>query len=160
MIQRIQSVYLFVTAILMSLLCFFPLAEFVFFTDGGEGGVNKLFAWGIIEVTTGNIIPVWYTAILLGLTILLPLVIIFLYKKRWLQMRLCIVQIILLLGMQIYVVMYLLKIWKIVKGMEPVNIPVLSIMDMVPLVSIILVILALRGIFKDQTLIKSLNRIR
>lgn len=156
MIQRIQSLYLLLAALLMGALFFFPLANFL-----GGTEVYKLYAWGIR--TTGEnpqtIVPAVYMGILLSLAVLVPLVTIFLFKNRWLQIRLCIVEIILLVGMQIYVALYLYKSWAAISE-NTAHKMAFSLVDIFPLLSILFIYLAFRGIVKDAALIKSLNRIR
>ncbi len=156
MIQRIQSLYLLLTVILMGILCFIPLASFL---SGGE--VYKLFAWGIRA--TGPhptvVVPSVYMGILLGLSILVPLVTIFLYKRRLIQIRLCIVEMVLLVGMELYVVFYLYKVWKTI-SVQASHQLVFSVVDLFPLISLVLVYLAFRAIARDEALVRSMDRIR
>lgn len=152
MIQRIQSLHLLLVAILMAILCFVPYAEFL-----REGELCELYAWGI--KTTGEnpvmVVPTPYMGILVALSALLPLVAIFLFRKRLLQIRLCVVQMILLAGVQIYIGIYLYRAWSAVADKL-----VFSIVDIFPLIAIIFTWLAYRGIIRDEALVKSLDRIR
>lgn len=87
MIQRIQTLYLLIVAILMALTLFLPLAWFA--SDAGE---FTLRAFGL-ETAAGEVAqPTSYLGILLVLACLLPLVVIFLYKRRLLQIRLCVAE--------------------------------------------------------------------
>lgn len=135
MIQRIQSIYLLVTAVLGVLLCCFPMASAADFTL--KIGCNVTYSGLIV------IMP------------LLSLVTIFLYKKRILQMRLCSLNIVInaLTMVASGLFLYLahaagaddLKFyWPTV--IMPIN--------------IILLYLAVRAIGKDEALVRSLDRLR
>ena len=93
MIQRIQSVYLLVSAILLGLIFILPVAEI--------SSTDALYFFDIRGIHKGgevimNGLPLM---IFLSLVILIHLIIIFLFKKRLLQVRLLIMTIILLLGL-------------------------------------------------------------
>ena len=79
MIQRIQSVYLFVIGILMVLPLCVPIARVVVPNDTNY----DFFAYGIVEKSaeTSFVSYYWALFILSLFTILLPLITIFLYKK-------------------------------------------------------------------------------
>lgn len=152
MIQRIQTLYLLAAAILMALFCFLPFATFLY---GGE--VFKQTVWGINSSIEGaevvaRTIPM---GILTVISALLPLATIFLFKRRGLQMRLCVVEIILLLGVVVYMVMYLFR-----SGSDITEKIAFSIVDAFPVLAMILVFVAFRKIMRDHLLIKSLDRIR
>ncbi len=152
MIQRIQSLYLLAAAALMTVMCFVPFATFL---HGGE--LFRQTVWGIVSdgesaVTVVNTLPM---GILTALSALLPLVILFLYKKRGLQMRLCIVEVILLVGLIVYLVMFLLR-----SGSDLSDGIAFSVVDLFPILAIILTLMAFNRILKDQLLVKSLDRIR
>jgi hypothetical protein len=74
----------------------------------------------------------------------------FLYKKRMLQMRFNIFNSILLVALQGFIVYY------IVRGTGFI----FTVQSIFPVISLILSILAIRNILKDELLIKSLNRLR
>jgi hypothetical protein len=76
----------------------------------------------------------------------------FLYKKRILQMRFNIFNSILLVALQGFIVYYIISY--ISNGF------IFTIQSVFPAISLILSILAIRNILKDEFLIKSLNRIR
>lgn len=135
MIQRIQTIYLFIVTVLGILLCCFPVAEAGDFT----------IKWGA-------------TITFSGLSLLMPIVslsTIFLYKKRILQMRLCSFDIILnvltllLTALDIYLAHNTgdadIKLyWPVV--IMPIN--------------VIFLYLAIRAIGKDEALVRSLDRLR
>lgn len=162
MIQRIQTIYLFVLTALMAAVLFTPLARFL-------GGTEefRLMAFGVkslgepagLGVDSPYVASTLYMGILVALSTLLPLVNIFLYKRRWLQMRLCVVEIVLLIGVQIFVCYYIFKAWRSVSGLEIHSVSY-SLVDVFPLIGIVLAYMAMRGIIKDETLVRSLDRIR
>lgn len=157
MIQRIQSLYLLIVALLMATLLFVPLGAFI-----GSSEEFVITAWGISSLSApeaGKIVTSPQMAILIIIAGLVPLVTIFLYKKRFLQLRLCVVEIVLLIGVQIYIAMYVLRANNFVSELENASMR-FSVADILPIIGIILVCLAFRGVSKDIALLKSLDRIR
>ncbi len=162
MIQRIQTIYLFVLTALIAAMLFTPLARFL-------GGTEefRLMAFGVKSLGepagSGAVSPyvasTVYMGVLLVLAAVLPLVNIFLYKRRWLQMRLCVVEIVLLVGVQIFVCYYIFRAWRSVAGFEIHSVSY-TLVDVFPLIGIVLAYMAMRGIIHDETLVKSLDRIR
>ncbi|MFA5444122.1 MAG: DUF4293 domain-containing protein [Bacteroidales bacterium] len=89
--------------------------------------------------------------VLTGAVCTLLAVTIFLFKARKIQIRLCIYTSLIMLGLQVWIgAVYF-------KNMANVRFPVTTVF---PLVSIILVILALRAIGSDEALVQSYNRLR
>ncbi len=155
MIQRIQTLYLLLIFLGMLLLAFLPMATMM---SGPEE--FRITLWGIVNTDTGEtVVPTPQMGILWTLATLLPLVTIFLFRHRWVQLRLCVVEIILLSGMQIYIAFYVLRSRNALDLLELGSIKY-SPVDVIPLIGIILAILAFRGIVRDQALLNSLNRIR
>ncbi len=152
MIQRIQSLYLLAVAALMAAAVFTPLAYFV-------GGVEeyKLFAFALkgAEVTHSTI----YMGIIVALAAIIPFVTIFLFKNRMLQIRLCAVELVLLVGSQVFMAIYYYLSNRMFAQLE-FHAQGFHIAIIFPLVAIILDYLALRAIFHDEMLVKSLDRIR
>ena len=153
MIQRIQSLYLLAVAALMIAATFTPLAYFV-------GGVEeyKLFAFSLksAEVTHSTI----YMGIIVALSAIVPTVTIFLFKNRMLQVRLCAVEIVVLLGCIAFMAIYF---W--LSGANALEAAVVEHRQfgwaaIMPIVALVLVSLAARATFKDEVLVRSLDRIR
>lgn len=147
MIQRIQTVFILVAAILVSLLYKLKFADFTannelytFVAKGIYNGENLIF----------NGLPI---LIFIGLIAVLHFVIIFLYKKRLLQIRLLAFTIILLAGL------FGLFFYFTYAGFEEIKVA-FKIPVAFPVVAIILDYLAIRAIGKDEALIRSINRIR
>ena len=155
MLQRIQTVYLLAATVLISLMLFLPLAEIA-----AEGtGIYEVLSKGWY-ITSGETVEVamatWPVFILVLFLTLITLINIFLYKKRKLQIRICIYSIILAFGL-IGLIYYYFVI-----GIRPLDEPAyaLSFPMVLPAIFIILIYLAFRGIRKDEILVRSLNRIR
>lgn len=95
---------------------------------------------------------------------LLALVIIFLYKRRLLQARLNIMNVVLCLG---YYAMLALYVAFVVKGYEPIGEHTLTGADWylnvwaaIPLVNVVLTMMATRRILKDEALVRAADRLR
>ena len=90
---------------------------------------------------------------------LLALVIIFLYKKRLVQFRLCVMEMVLLAGTIVFEIYY---VWGGVRSLGGFDTAVwrMNLAALFPLFALILSYLALLGIRKDILLIRSLDRIR
>jgi Na+/melibiose symporter-like transporter len=78
----------------------------------------------------------------------------FLYKKRILQMRFNIFNSILLVVLQGFIIYY------IISCINQDTRFIFTVQSIFPVISLILSILAIRNILKDEILIKSLNRLR
>jgi len=147
MIQRIQTVYIFVAALLVGTLYKLKFADL-----SANNELYTFTAKGIFNDTemVFNGLPI---LIFIGIIVLLHLVIIFLYKKRIRQIRMLSFSIILLLGL--FGVFFYFSYAGFDNPKVAFKVPVVF-----PLVAIILDYLAIRSIGKDEALIRSLNRIR
>jgi len=155
MLQRIQTLYLLVVVILSVITLFSVQADFVGNVDSAQYILNFK---GVFQVqTTGNefVKNVWSLTALCVLIPAIALVTVFLYKKRLLQIRLSIINSVLLAG---YYGLLFIYLWQ--TGSELNADWHLEMVTAFPLINIILTFLAIRGIGKDEALIKSLNRLR
>lgn len=158
MIQRIQTVYLAIVAILSATVLFAKVGTYM------VGA--KMVAWFNnfafnAEGTTVESAGPWALGVILIMVILLNIVSIMLFNFRMRQLRLTIFSTILLVG---YVATYTFFAWLYqgkleAAGVEDVSYH-LSFMALLPVVSIILNMLAIHGIRKDEALVRSLDRIR
>ncbi|MEG1585522.1 MAG: DUF4293 domain-containing protein [Bacteroidales bacterium] len=151
MIQRIQTLLLLVAVCLISVMLFLPLATFQV-----NDVVYLLKADALINTMKDNQpeLVVWPLFIMLIIMILVPLVTIFMFKKRMLQIRLTIfssILCVLFYGLFFYEISAIHKI--INPSLISYNYWVLAL----PLVCIILNLLAIRRIGQDEMLIRSLN---
>ncbi len=147
MIQRIQTVYIFIAAVLTGLLLQLDFAELA---------VNgELYVFNAMGITSGdqivfNGLPVMA---FIGLITLLHIVVIFMYKRRIRQIRFLAFTFILLLGL-LGIFFYF-----IYAGFQNAEVAY-KIPMIFPLIAAILDYLAIRAIGKDEALVRSLDRIR
>ena len=99
----------------------------------------------------------WALMALSALIALIAMITIFLYKKRMLQIRLCIFNTILLVG---FYGLFAFFLWKISGVSVAFQFGNIRIALAFPLISIILNYLAIRNIGADEILVRSLNRLR
>jgi len=154
MIQRIQTLYLILAAALTACASFRPLASFA-----GGGEEFLLYAFGLRSADGATVQPTLYLGILLSLSLVLPLATVFLYKRRMLQVRLCAVEMVLLLGSLIMAGIYYFLSCRIFSSFE-FHAQSVRISFILPLAALIFTYLALRAIFRDELLIRSMDRIR
>ena len=154
MIQRIQTLYLLIVVILTGLTLWLPLAGF-----SNDGGTYLLTAFGVRDAA-GNIVQsTVYLGILLVLTAVLPLVVIFLFKRRMLQFRLCVAELMLLIGSIGMMGIYFFLCRRFFSGGEFYG-QELKVALIFPVVCLVFDFLAARAILKDEKLVRSLDRIR
>jgi len=153
MIQRIQSIYLLLVAILNSLLFVFPLNEMI----SGEH-VIRLSILGLYDVTLEKstlIADLFPLLAIVTVSILLSLIAIFLYKNRKLQMRISIYNSILGLGTIFLTLFYAYQIANTNQSQLGFSIGLV-----LPLIGSFFSFLAYKAIQKDDNLVKSVDRIR
>ena len=160
MIQRVQTVYMLASVIAILTMHFFWLASFAI-----PEATFELNSLGLVCQTKGFETDrmVWELFIVLLLMVALPLINIFLYKNRKLQLRVLIYTIIL------NVLYYGLFFWECYRlkgevaalsqgGVADVHYNIMMLV--MPAVSIFALIMAARGVIFDIALIKSLERLR
>ena len=155
MIQRIQTVFLFLAAIFAGVLFFSPIAAF---EHGAE--VMKLTVLGVNNQVNAQYFNAIYTLPLLVLTILvvaIPMVTIFMYKKRELQIKLSSLNV--FLNAIICGLIFLYYTSNIEKTIAAEGVAYLF-GTYIPLINMVLSILAMRWIKKDIELLKSVDRLR
>jgi len=155
MIQRIQTLYLLLVVIVTTVTFFSPFAGL---QNAEQAAIYEMSYRGLFEMNvSGNnmLANTWMLTALMALIPLLAFITIILFKKRMLQIRLIIFNIVLMAGFYGLMFIYL---WQFGKSLEASL--YLEIPAAFPLVGIILSIMAIRAIGKDEALIKSLNRIR
>jgi hypothetical protein len=160
MIQRVQTIYMLASVIAILTMHFFWLASFAI-----PEATFELNSLGLVCQTKGFETDrmVWELFIVLLLMVALPLINIFLYKNRKLQLRVLIYTIIL------NVLYYGLFFWECYRlkgevaalsqgGVVDVHYNIMMLV--MPAVSIFALIMAARGVIFDIALIKSLERLR
>ena len=161
MIQRIQSVYLALVAVLSILGLCLPLAQYFVGTTMVASFNHFVYtpAKGYDAFGSFSLAPLVF-GVLLIIVVLLTLVSIMLFRFRMRQLRLTIFSTLMLVG---YVLFYAFLAWKFQLQLAEINAEVqyhLCFAAILPVVSIILNCLAIHGIRKDEALVRSLDRLR
>lgn len=152
MIQRIQSVYLLIAAILMAVVVCTPLAVLI----GASDSFYLFKSMGVFENGLTLVYPSWGIAVCAVISALISFVSIFLFKKRKLQIKMSYVSIVFIILFYAAFAAYLYtgqvaleaKFSKVEYGLA------------LPAISLIVMVLALTKIKADERLVQSLNRIR
>jgi len=150
MIQRIQSLYLLLSAALGIVCLCRPLGRFL--TEEGEVCGNLYNLW-IALPQGGHLFSPWALFAILVIATALTLLNILLFTRRALQMRIASLCIILLVGYYAYLATFVY-----LNAGDGTFRPSLS--AAFPLVCIVLDYLAFRSILKDEMLVRSLDRLR
>lgn len=134
--QRIQTLYLLISTVLVAVLCFGTA-----YSLAGEDGIQAVSYWQLQKP---------YFGILLGILAFVVVLALVVYKSRILQMRLAVVGGLVALGMQLW----LAWMYFTFEG------PVFRWTVVFPLVICICNFLAARGCFQDQLMVESAYRVR
>lgn len=153
MIQRIQSVYLFLVTVIMILPLCIPIARMIV----PEAATYEFYSYGVVRLGEQPQVQAYYWGLLClnAIAILMPFAAIFLYKRRLLQMRLSLIEIFLCLGITA-LMWYHINYFSKEMGIDVI----FRYGFILPVICSILSYLATRGIIKDINLLKSYDRIR
>ncbi len=156
MIQRIQSLYLFIIVVLSAITLFSPVAGLQHLETAELYRLNYQGLF-LIDSNLGELFSTstWMLTALMVIVPLISLIVIFLFKKRILQIRLMFFNLVLMAGFYGILFIYL---WQFGKQLNAKWF--LEIVSAFPLINIIFSVLAIRAIGRDEALVKSLNRIR
>lgn len=170
MIQRKQSVYLFLAAALLSITYFVPLSTFI-----GEKDSLVLYLYHVESLVPGFSSPFSSFFILpliipVTLIVIISIVTIFLYKNRKVQLilvRFMLLLLLIYLGVYFF---YYIDVLENQSGGYPsyqYSVPILetgmqipTVIFIIPLVSAMLLFMAVRGITNDEKLVRSTDRLR
>ncbi len=142
MIQRKQSIYLFIAALLNAGVFYFDLYK----THNVVNGADTL---GQLRVSDH------YPSMLIVLVMtLLPLITIFMFGNRKRQLRMCFVSMLAIIS---FITLTLGRVGKIMPVPTSGNYWIGSIL---PAISFVFIILAILGIRRDEKLVKSVDRLR
>jgi hypothetical protein len=170
MIQRKQSVYLFLAAAILSVTYFFPLSSFI-----GETDSLVLYLYKVISLVPDSLVPLSPYFILplftiVSLVVVMSFVTIFLFKNRRVQLILVRFMLLLLLVYIGVFFFYYVDVLSNLSGgiasypngltIPSTDIQIPTIVFIVPLVSAVLLFLASRGIIGDEKLVRSTERLR
>lgn len=148
MIQRIQTVYLLLAAVASFLLFVLPIAS----TDAVIAG-SDLFADAKYTIQDNIVLTILFV-----LTGIAALAAIFLFKNRPLQRNLGRVALALTIIGVIFAIVFFMQDG-IVNTSEAIS-PADGIGAFLPVLSIIFIVLAIRGINKDEKTVRSMDRLR
>jgi hypothetical protein len=116
------------------------------------------------EYVNLNVLEKWPIAVMTVVVPVLAFVTIFLFKHRFLQVRMNIMNVILCLGFYAILALYIAYV---VKGHEQISDMILKGADWyinvwaaIPLVNLILLMMATRRILKDEALVRAADRLR
>ena len=154
MIQRLQTVYLLIVAVLFIALMFLPLAVL-------QHG-NNLYSFDVMGLNTVSQPELVYPTLPLmaigAIIAMLPLVTIFMYKKRLLQIRMCVFNALLIIG---FCSLFGYYLWQFSKSADFPNMNInIRLWASFPIIALIFDYLAIRNIGADEALIRSLERLR
>lgn len=155
MIQRVQSVYMFLVVVLMSFLLMFPVISF----EHQDGSILQFFSYGLKRISASGNEVILYSFPLLILVLVITIlnfINIFLYKKRTRQIRICVFNILLMIGLVFLCFYY----QRYINNNVPVTNHALKLPMVIPLICIIFNLLAIRGIGADELLVRSYDRLR
>lgn len=151
MLQRIQSLYIFVSFILGVVSLCNPIARLV---ADGERVATVYNLWASTAETHVHTLTPWVALfVVLVVATVLTFLSIMLFTRRGVQMRTLVLAILLLVGyygcMGAFVLLH-------TKGMQFVPSPFAAL----PFAMIVLDYLAFRGVLRDEMLVRSLDRLR
>lgn len=150
MLQRIQTVFLFFTALTMLAACLTPLAVFLL-------GADRVVVEVLNMQLNGRPDSSGLVLFVIGIAAsLLAVITIFFYKNRKLQIRLSIFNIILMICFYLYFGFIVFGL----SSNESFHFEKIGVGIIMPVIGIIFTILAIRKIKADEALVRSLNRLR
>lgn len=150
MIQRIQTLYLFLVVIFTGVILSTDLLSFTNSSSDVFLDPYKLYN---PEVSLKSSLPL---ATIYHLSFILVAVAIFLFKKRVFQIRLSVFSLVLYLGSYALMAFYFFSF----KKEFDLTFDAVKIGAILPFINAILLFLAIRSIGKDEALVRSLDRIR
>ncbi len=142
-IQRIQSLYLLLVVVLMSIFAFLPV--FGANVDGNNLAVGALPTCGVTQ-------PSWLLLTLDALVALLALITIFKYKDLKAQQRLCSILILLIVAVIVCIAIMFVS--------QKDGIAALQWSIALPFVALVFAMLAKKGVKHDRKLLSDSERIR
>lgn len=153
MIQRIQTIYLFLASLAIYALFLFPIVNILTGT-----GARKIMVTGVYEAVNNQVAqtePFTLLTIATAILGLIPIVLIFLFKNRKKQAML-------VYGQVVLVIAYSFWLAQTIKGAagKELEISDYSIGAGLTSLSILFLILAAKGIIRDDKLVKSADRLR
>jgi hypothetical protein len=155
MLQRIQSIYLLLAGLVIFALFLFPLAHNVYI----DTIPATIKITGVYQDAGGHPAQMQtFTALIAATAVvgILPFILIFLYKNRKKQIMYCYLYILVIIGFSFWMVQTI----KSVTGGFTLTTSNFGIGALLSSISIVLVIMAVKAIQRDEKLIKSADRLR
>ncbi|MBN2612744.1 MAG: DUF4293 domain-containing protein [Bacteroidales bacterium] len=155
MIQRAQSVYLFLVVVLMSFYLIFPIITF----GTGDEMQYRFFSYALKKTMDGEtqkLMSSWPLFFLVLVIAGISFYTIFLFHRRMVQMRLCVYNILLLIGLLGLTYFY----FRFIQKSFEVTHHAFKIGIIFPVLCIALSIMAFSGIRRDELLVKTYERLR
>lgn len=150
MIQRIQSVWLLLAALISMLLFYFDIVTINYESTGSE--IDQSFS------LMGFGIQGYLLAALAAALVILPFLAIFMFKNRKKQILVTILAMVLNFG---FVAFSIMAIGSFTTNHQPaVTGSTYGMAAFVPLITVIFLFMAIKGIRKDDKLVKSVDRLR
>jgi len=152
MIQRVQSIWLFLASLSLVLLLLLPVAS-----NQNSGSEFWVTVTGLYQQSNGTAQKIetfrpLYTGVLV--TALICFAAIFSFRNRTAQKRIISTVIVLIIGLSFWTFSYA---GKMPGGLESASFGIGTIL---PLLSVVFCVLAFRGIRKDEQLLRSADRLR
>ena len=156
MIQRKQSLFLILAIIAYAVCLFLPIASV---SASGMGTDSMVYNLGVVNGDSGisvssTCLPLF---LLLAVSAVISLATVFFYKNRKLQMNLCSIA---SLFTGLWYVDYLLMVFSIIPIPEVEGATNFQFASCLPLVALLLVLMARKGVSDDEKLVRAADRIR
>ena len=155
MIQRVQSIYLFLAALAIFALFLFPLVHNVYV----DNKPTTIMVTGTYQDVNGQQTHIEHFVALTAVTAIagiIPLIVLFLYKNRKQQIALCYSGMLLIIGYSFWIA----QASKAVVGDINLQTNNYGIGMLLCPLAIVFFLLAIKGIQRDEKLIKSADRLR
>lgn len=156
MLQRIQSIYLFIASLALGLMFAFPISSYY-----GDLHTFKLTLLGVINLVpdSENLFQSYFTLPLIAFVFslcVLSIICIFQYKNRKRQLK--IIKVNMLLNILLIVGVFLVYSKLILSQVNVIE--EYEVGAFLPLFSLVFLVLAYRGVKKDDELVRSADRLR
>ena len=155
MLQRIQSIYLLLATLSLFALFLFPLVHNVFI----DGKPETIMVTGVYQDVNGRHLHIIFFVALTAATVivgLVPLMLISLYKNRKRQINLCYIAILVIIGYSFWMA----QTAKQVMGGIQIDTHNWGIGLFMSSLSLVFIIMAIKGIQRDEKLVRSADRLR
>jgi RsiW-degrading membrane proteinase PrsW (M82 family) len=155
MIQRVQSIYLFLASMAIFALYAVTIANNVY-VDGKPTSIKATGLFQDVNAMQTNVHPFTALTVVTAIVAILPLIMIFLYRNRKQQINFCYGVLLVIIGHSFW----LAQSVKNVVGGVMLKASNFGIGLFLAPIAILLVLLAIKAIKRDEALVKSADRLR